>query len=52
MREVRISLVDTSCTLTGKIDLAIGEALIAALSAEPVSVRELQHAVARFHKQA
>ena len=52
MREVRLNLLDAKCTFTGKIDIAVGAALVAALSAEPVNIRELQRAVVRFHKQA
>jgi hypothetical protein len=51
MREVRLNLLDDKRTFTGIIDVAFGEALVAALSAEPVNVRELQGAVARFHKK-
>jgi hypothetical protein len=50
MSEIRLTLLDSGCTLTGKIDAAVGAALVAALSAEPNNVRELKRAVARFRQ--
>jgi hypothetical protein len=50
MSEIRLNLIDSEVTLAGTIHGSIGDACVAALSAEPETINELQHALERFHK--
>lgn len=50
MSEVRLNLIDHQTILTGEIHGSIANACIAALSAEPETVAELQAALARYMK--
>lgn len=50
MSSIRLNVVDFSQTMSGEVDGSIGHAAIAALSAEPETINELELAVARFIK--
>ena len=50
MSEIRLNLIDSDVILTGTIHGSIGDACVAALSAEPETINELQAALERFHK--
>ena len=50
MSEIRLNLIDSNLTLTGTIHGSIGDACVAALSAEPETINELQAALERFRK--
>ncbi len=50
MSEIRLNLIDSNLILTGTIQGSIGDACVAALSAEPETISELQVALERFHK--
>jgi len=50
MSEVRLNLIDSHIILQGTIHGSIADACIAALSAEPETIGELQAALARYHK--
>ncbi|HEY5838920.1 MAG TPA: hypothetical protein VIT19_07780 [Pyrinomonadaceae bacterium] len=50
MSEVRLNLIDSQQILQGTIHGSIADACIAALSAEPETIGELQAALARYHK--
>ncbi len=50
MSEIRLILIDSQSTLKGTIHGSIGDACIAALSAEPETIVELGAALARFQK--
>jgi hypothetical protein len=50
MSEIRLNLIDSNVVLTGTIHGSIGDACVAALSAEPETVDELQAALERFQK--
>lgn len=52
MSEIRLNLIDSNVILTGTIHGSIGDACVAALSAEPETINELQTALERFHKDA
>lgn len=47
---IRLNLIDFSQTVSGEVHGSIGDAVIAALSAEPETIHELEMAVARFAK--
>ncbi len=47
---IRLNIVDFSQTVSGEIHGSLGDAAIAALSAEPETIRELELAVTRFIK--
>lgn len=47
---IRLNLTDQQQTLSGGVHGGVGDAVIAALSAEPESIHELELAVARFVK--
>jgi hypothetical protein len=47
---VRLNLIDFSQTFSGEVHGGIGDAVIAALSAEPETIHELELALARFVK--
>src|SRR5712692_8648369 len=50
MSEVKLNLVDAEQTLVGTVHGSIAEACIAALSAEPETIAELEAALARYVK--
>lgn len=50
MSYIRLNLADRDRTISGDVHGSIGDAVIAALSAEPESIHELELAVARFQK--
>jgi hypothetical protein len=50
MSEVRLNLIDSQRILHGTIHGSIADACIAALSAEPETIEELQAALVRYHK--
>lgn len=50
MSEVKLNLIDYQTILTGEIHGSIADACIAALSAEPETIAELQAALARYMK--
>jgi hypothetical protein len=47
---IRLNLIDFSETVSGEVHGSIGDAVIAALSAEPETIHELELALARFIK--
>ena len=51
MSEVKLNLVDAERVLHGTIHGGVVEACVAALSAEPETIAELEAALARYHKQ-
>src|SRR6478672_9920086 len=51
MSEVKLNLVDAERVLHGTIHGGVVEACVAALSAEPETIVELEAALARYHKQ-
>lgn len=50
MSEVKLILVDASRVVHGRIHASVGDACVAALSAEPETVAELEAAMARYIK--
>ncbi len=50
MSEIKLNLVDSHSTYVGTIHGSIGDYCVAALSAEPETVAELESALTRFHK--
>ena len=50
MSEVRLNIVDSNGAINGKVHGSIADAVVAALSAEPESVSELEAALERFIK--
>jgi hypothetical protein len=50
MSEVRLNILDASRALCGTIHGSVADAVIAGLSTEPVTIEELQNAMARFIK--
>jgi hypothetical protein len=50
MSEIRLNLTDHDQTISGEVHGSIGDAVIAALSAEPETIHELAVALARFVK--
>jgi hypothetical protein len=50
MSEIRLNLIDSQHILHGTIHGSIGDACVAALSAEPENITELESALARFQK--
>src|SRR6185295_17578157 len=50
MSEVKLNLVDAERVLHGTIHGGVVEACVAALSAEPETIAELEAALARYHK--
>jgi hypothetical protein len=50
MSEIRLNILDAGRECSGTIHASVADAAIAALSAEPETVEELQEAMARFHK--
>ena len=51
MSEVKLNLVDGQQILVGTVHGSIADACIAALSAEPETIAELEAALARYVKQ-
>src|SRR6266576_4849091 len=51
MSEVKLNLVDAERVLHGTIHGGVVEACVAALSAEPETIAELEAALARYHKR-
>jgi hypothetical protein len=47
---IRLNLIDFSQTVSGEVHGSIGDAVIAALGAEPETIHELELALARFSK--
>lgn len=52
MSEVKLNLTDAQHTISGTIHGSVADACIAALSAEPETISELEAALARYHKPA
>jgi hypothetical protein len=52
MSEVKLNLTDAQHTISGTIHGSVADACIAALSAEPETINELEAALARYHKPA
>jgi hypothetical protein len=50
MSEVKLNLTDAQHTISGTIHGSVADACIAALSAEPETIAELEAALARYHK--
>ena len=50
MSEVKLNLVDAEQTLVGTVHGSIADACVAALSAEPETIAELEAALARYVK--
>jgi hypothetical protein len=50
MSEIKLNLIDSNVILSGTIHGSIGDACVAALSAEPETISELQAALERFQK--
>ena len=51
MSEIRLNLIDSQTILSGTIHGAVGDHCVAALSAEPETIAELQAALERFDKE-
>lgn len=52
MSETKLNLTDAQLTISGMIHASVADACIAALSAEPETIAELEAALARYHKPA
>jgi hypothetical protein len=50
MSEIRLNLIDFTSTLSGTIHGSVGDQCVAALSAEPETIDELQAALHRFNR--
>src|SRR6185503_9057197 len=50
MSEVKLNLTDTEYTLSGNIHGSVADACVAALSAEPETIAELEAALSRYQK--
>ncbi len=50
MSEIKLNLTDAQHTISGTIHGSVADACIAALSAEPETITELEAALARYHK--
>jgi hypothetical protein len=50
MSETKLNLTDAQLTISGTIHGSVADACIAALSAEPETITELEAALARYHK--
>ena len=50
MSEIRLNIIDAKGAIQGAVHASIGDAVIAALSAEPETVGELEAALGRFNK--
>ena len=50
MSEVKLNLIDSKTILVGTIHGSIGDRCIAALSAEPETINELEAALERFDR--
>src|SRR5687768_4577737 len=50
MSEIKLNLVDVDTILSGSIHASVGDACIAALTAEPETIAELEAALARYIK--
>ena len=51
MSEVKLNLIDSKTILVGTIHGSIGDRCVAALSAEPETIKELEAALERFDKE-
>ena len=52
MSEIKLNLIDSQSILKGTIHASIGDSCVAALSAEPETIAELQAALERYEKCA
>ena len=52
MSEIRINILDASRAVNGTLHGSIADAILAGLAAEPETIEELEHAMARFAKPA
>jgi hypothetical protein len=52
MSEIKLNLTDAQHTINGTIHGSVADACVAALSAEPETINELEAALARYHKPA
>ena len=50
MSEIKLNLLDSHNLIIATVHGSVGDALVAALSAEPKTINELQRALNRFHK--
>ena len=50
MSEIKLNLLDSHTLLTATVHGSVGDALVAALSAEPETIDELETALKRFEK--
>jgi hypothetical protein len=50
MSEIKLNLTDAQRTISGPIHGSVADACVAALSAEPETIKELEAALARYHK--
>ena len=50
MSELRLNILDPGRAICGTIHGSVADAAVAALSAEPETIEELQDAVARFER--
>ena len=51
MSEIRINIIDKSQTISGDIHGSFGDVIVAALTAEPETIEELETAIQRFIKR-
>jgi len=51
MSEVRLNIIDARCSIHGTLHGSVADAVIAALSAEPETIDELEVALGRFIKR-
>jgi hypothetical protein len=50
MSEIRINILDASRAVNGTLHGSLADAILAGLAAEPETIEELEHAIARFAK--
>jgi len=50
MSEIKLNLTDAQRTISGSIHGSVADACVAALSAEPETIKDLEAALARYHK--
>ncbi|HXR99854.1 MAG TPA: hypothetical protein VN724_04770 [Pyrinomonadaceae bacterium] len=50
MSEIRLNLLDSHNSINATVHGSVGDALVAALSAEPKTIEELEAALNEFHK--
>src|SRR5882724_710590 len=50
MSEIKLNLIDSQTILTGTIHGSVGDRCVAALSAEPETIKELESALSRYER--